>query len=118
MIAKHVHFHLPFYSIHFIQVCANDQGSLISGYLHRRMSRKTWKKFWFVIKDHVLYSYKASEDVCASVSMPLLGYRVEKCKESVDGIPADALFQISHPGQPSSIFRADTVGSCERYVHC
>lgn len=98
------------------KVCANDQGSLFSGYLHRRMGRKSWKRFWFVIKDHVLYTYKASEDVCASVSMPLLGYRVEKCKDAVDGINAQLLFQISHPGQPSSIFRAETIGSCERLV--
>ncbi|CAG2181762.1 unnamed protein product, partial [Oppiella nova] len=47
------------------EVSANDVGSLISGYLHRRESRKNWKNYWFVIKDMVLYTYKASEDVAA-----------------------------------------------------
>ncbi|XP_035229352.1 uncharacterized protein LOC118201365 isoform X2 [Stegodyphus dumicola] len=46
------------------EVCANDQGSTISGYLQKRVG-KNWKKDWFVVKDKVLYEYKASEDVCS-----------------------------------------------------
>ncbi|KFM72194.1 FYVE, RhoGEF and PH domain-containing protein 6, partial [Stegodyphus mimosarum] len=41
------------------EVCANDQGSTISGYLQKRVG-KNWKKDWFVVKDKVLYEYKAS----------------------------------------------------------
>lgn len=41
-------------------MCANDQGSTISGYLHKKTG-KSWKRDWFVVKDKVLYEYKASE---------------------------------------------------------
>jgi FYVE/RhoGEF/PH domain-containing protein 5/6 len=70
-----------------------------------------------VIKDLVLYTYKASEDVAALKSLPLLGFKVESLKDSVDGIDPKSLFQLSHPGQPSIIFRAETIGSAERYVY-
>ena len=33
-----------------------------------------WKKMWFVVKDHVLYTYKAPADARAADSRPLLGY--------------------------------------------
>ncbi|CAG2168597.1 unnamed protein product, partial [Oppiella nova] len=35
--------------------------------------------------------------------------------DAVDGIDAKLLVQLSHPGQPSNIFRAETVGSAERW---
>ena len=93
---------------------ANDVGSLISGYLHKREAKRNWKRYWFVIKDLVLYTYKASEDVAALTSMPLLGYKVETLRQSVDGIDAKSLFQLSHPGQPTLIFRTETIGLAER----
>ncbi|XP_054153174.1 rhoGEF domain-containing protein gxcJ-like [Oppia nitens] len=98
------------------EVRANDVGSLISGYLHRRESRKQWKNYWYVIKDMVLYTYKASEDVAALKSEPLLGFKVEPLRDSVDGINAKQLVQLSHPGQPTIIFRAETVGQAERWL--
>ena len=33
-----------------------------------------WRKMWFVVKDHVLYTYKAPADAIAAESQPLLGY--------------------------------------------
>ena len=48
-------------------------------YLFRK-SRKSWKMFWYVLKDHVLYVYKASEDVLALETIPVLGYEVERAK--------------------------------------
>ena len=34
----------------------------MSGYLERsKGNKKQWKRFWFVIKDKVLYTYAASE---------------------------------------------------------
>lgn len=96
------------------EVSANDVGSLISGYLHKRESKRNWKSYWFVIKDMVLYTYKASEDVAALQSMPLLGYKVEALRQSVDGIEPKSLFQLSHPGQPTLLFKAETIGSAER----
>ncbi len=70
-----------------------------------------------MIKDLVLYTYKASEDVAALKSLPLLGFKVESLKDCVDSIDPKSLFQLSHPGQPSIIFRAETIGSAERYVY-
>ena len=32
----------------------------MSGYL-RMFRNKKWKRYWFVVKDNVLYTYKASE---------------------------------------------------------
>ena len=97
-----------------LQVSANDVGSLISGYLDKREGKRNWKRYWFVIKDLVLYTYKASEDVAALKSLPLLGFKVEALKDSVDGMDPKSLFQLSHPGQPTLMFRAETIGSAER----
>ena len=52
----------------------------MSGYLHYHM-KKQWKQQWFVIKHKVLYMYKASEDVLALESLPLLGYTVRTIPE-------------------------------------
>lgn len=42
------------------QVVANQEGSQMSGYLRFKKGRHGWKKAWFVLKNNVLYSYKAS----------------------------------------------------------
>ena len=42
------------------QVVANQEGSQMSGYLKYKKGKFGWKKSWFVLKDNVLYSYKAS----------------------------------------------------------
>jgi hypothetical protein len=55
--------------------------------------------------------------VAALKSLPLLGFKVESLKDCVDSIDPKSLFQLSHPGQPSIIFRAETIGSAERYVY-
>ena len=75
--------HLWNYQFHLLicsQVTANDTGSQISGWLQRR-SRRSWKRLWFVLKEQVLYVYKASEDVVALEGIPVLGYTVETMKE-------------------------------------
>ncbi|KAG8179812.1 hypothetical protein JTE90_025979 [Oedothorax gibbosus] len=97
------------------EVCANDQGSTISGYLQKRVS-KSWKREWFVVKDKVLYEYKASEDVAALRSIPLLGYQIESFSEAFENVDSSLLFQLTHPGQAPIIFYADTVGSTERWI--
>lgn len=52
----------------------------MSGYLSRRTKRSV-KKNWFVLKDRVLYIYKASEDVVALDTIPVLGYHVKVPQE-------------------------------------
>jgi FYVE/RhoGEF/PH domain-containing protein 5/6 len=60
---------------------ANDSGSQMSGWLFRREKRKSWKRFWFVLKEQVLYAYKASEDVVALNTIPVLGYSIQTFPE-------------------------------------
>nr|KAI8733020.1 FYVE; RhoGEF and PH domain-containing protein 6-like isoform X3 [Biomphalaria glabrata] len=89
------------------EVQANDEGSDISGYLRAYKSRK-WKKLWFVLKGKVLYTYKASEDMAAVESMPLLGYEVTRLTTSFEGADADQLFELTHQNkQPVSKSRAE-----------
>lgn len=40
---------------------ASDPDATISGYLYKWHKDKKWKKYWFVMKDKVLYTFKASE---------------------------------------------------------
>lgn len=40
---------------------ASDPDATISGYLHKWHKDKKWKKFWFLMKNNVLYTFKASE---------------------------------------------------------
>ncbi|XP_077870175.1 FYVE, RhoGEF and PH domain-containing protein 6-like isoform X2 [Saccoglossus kowalevskii] len=55
----------------------------IRGYLYKlKDTKKDWEKFWIVIKDHVLYTYKASEDVAAIKTEPIVGFRVEPIRGS------------------------------------
>jgi FYVE, RhoGEF and PH domain containing 5/6 len=49
----------------------------IKGWLQRLVNR-SWKKMWFVLKEQVLYAYKASEDVVAIETTPVLGFCVER----------------------------------------
>lgn len=43
-----------------------------------RKSRKTWKQYWYVLKEHVLFIFRASEDVRALETIPVLGYEVKR----------------------------------------
>lgn len=60
---------------------ANTSGTLMSGWLYQREKRKSWKKYWFVLKEQVLYIYKASEDVLPINTMPILGYSIQGFQE-------------------------------------
>ncbi|KAM8860462.1 FYVE, RhoGEF and PH domain-containing protein 6-like [Synchiropus picturatus] len=61
------------------EVSANTANSSISGHLLRsKGNKKQWKRLWFVIKDKVLYTYAASEDVAALESQPLLGFSLKE----------------------------------------
>lgn len=61
-----------------LQLRANDTGAQLSGYLHKRSSKSgKWKRHWFVLKDSVLYEYKACEDAVAVQTYPILGYDID-----------------------------------------
>ncbi|KAG7329376.1 hypothetical protein KOW79_007550 [Hemibagrus wyckioides] len=94
------------------EVSANTDGSSMSGYLYRmKASKRQWKRFWFVIKDKVLYTYAASEDVAALESLPLLGFAL------TDDDPECAQqFQLYHKNKIFYIFKTDDLSSRSRWV--
>ncbi|NXU51405.1 FGD6 protein, partial [Turnix velox] len=87
------------------EVSANTEDSTMSGYLYRsKGSKKPWKHLWFVIKNKVLYTYAASEDVAALESQPLLGFTVSEVK---DENSESRVFQLLHKNTLYYIFKAD-----------
>jgi FYVE/RhoGEF/PH domain-containing protein 5/6 len=86
------------------------------GYLLLRKKANSWKKHWFIIKDNVLYFYKASEDVVALQTEVLLGWEVVGCSSSIDGHDPDLLFKIAHLGRPTYIFKAESVEFKHRWM--
>jgi len=53
-------------SFHALQVCATDESAAIKGYLQRWHKGKKWKKQWMLIKDKVLFTFKATQVYCKS----------------------------------------------------
>ncbi|XP_046405200.1 uncharacterized protein LOC124170493 [Ischnura elegans] len=101
------------------EVCANDTGSQMSGWLQYR-NRKSWKKMWFVLKDQVLYIYKASEDIVALESIPILGCQVSipcelenmKQEEAENGVA----FSLTHNNKQFLEFQAENLHSSKRWI--
>lgn len=53
-----------------MQVAVTEEGS-ISGSLQRsKKSKRNWKRLWFLLKDKVLYTYRA-EEVRGNMHSPL-----------------------------------------------
>ncbi|KAM6937893.1 FYVE, RhoGEF and PH domain-containing protein 6-like [Xenentodon cancila] len=93
------------------EVTANTDNSSMSGYLQRsKHNKKQGKRLWFVIKDKVLYTYAASEDVAALESQPLLGFllKVDSSKKMQ--------FRLYHKKTLHYIFRADDVQTAQRWI--
>ncbi|XP_075218258.1 FYVE, RhoGEF and PH domain-containing protein 6-like isoform X2 [Lycorma delicatula] len=98
------------------EVTANDTGSQISGWMYRK-GRRSWKRLWFVLKEQVLYVYKASEDVVAVESIPILGYKIETLKEGTyDDAELQHIFQLSHANQQPLVFSVDGQHSANRWI--
>ncbi|KAK3544634.1 hypothetical protein QTP86_019120 [Hemibagrus guttatus] len=95
------------------EVSANTENSSMSGYLQRSKGyKKPWKRLWFVIKNKVLYTYAASEDVAALESQPLLGFFLREEKSG----PAEKLqFKLYHKNILYYIFRADDIPTAQSY---
>lgn len=95
-----------------IEVTANDSGSQMSGWLHKKSGRN-WKRCWFVLKEQVLYRYKASEDIAALKSIPVLGYDIESLQEQDN---FKYVFQLIHKGQNPLVFGVDNEQSYSRWI--
>lgn len=72
------------YDCHDCQMChfqhkvgAQEGGIENSGFLRLKKGNKKEKRCWFVLKEHVLYLYKASSDPAASSTIPVLGYELD-----------------------------------------
>ncbi|KAM3925101.1 FYVE, RhoGEF and PH domain-containing protein 6 [Leptodactylus fuscus] len=97
-----------------LKVSASTEDSTMSGYLHRsKGSKKPWKQLWFVIKNKVLYTYAASEDIAALESQPLLGFTVQVVKE--DG-SENKIIHLLHKNTLFYAFRGDDVHTTERWI--
>ncbi|CAM4467541.1 unnamed protein product [Lepidochelys olivacea] len=96
------------------EVSANTEDSSMSGYLYRSKGcKKPWKHLWFVIKNKVLYTYAASEDVAALESQPLLGFTVSEVK---DENSESKIFHLLHKNTLFYIFKADDPQSAQKWI--
>ncbi|CAL8386119.1 unnamed protein product [Gadus morhua 'NCC'] len=96
------------------EVSANTENTSMSGYLNRsKGSKRQWKRLWFVIKDKVLYTYAASEDVAALESQPLLGFFL---REEKYGPAQRQQFKLYHKNTLFYIFKADDIPSAQRWI--
>lgn len=98
----------------------------LSGYMDTWKNHK-WKKRWFVLKDKVLYTFKASEDMVAKDSKVILGYEIKTfsklsdkellkfCWNSEERDP-DSIFELTHKGVGSIVLYADTVVSRDKWI--
>ncbi|XP_059489496.1 FYVE, RhoGEF and PH domain-containing protein 6-like [Neocloeon triangulifer] len=109
-----------------LEVTAMESECTIKGWLQRLVNR-SWKKMWFVLKDQVLYAYKASEDVVAIETTPVLGFSVETPDHMVEGVHPELVFTLSHktashlPLQaqssvPKMVFHAEFKDCAERWI--
>lgn len=82
------------------EISANERDYDIAGYMLKRKGKKNWRKFWFILKSHVLYSFKESEDIVATESLVILGYDVKISEISLDGYPSNLILELTHKNQP------------------
>ena len=61
-----------------LREAADSQEVQMSGFLKwKRGKGAGWKKNWFVLKDRVLYTFKAVNDKVATDTRPVLGWTLE-----------------------------------------
>ncbi|XP_038069221.1 FYVE, RhoGEF and PH domain-containing protein 1-like [Patiria miniata] len=96
------------------QVSASEQDTTMSGYLMLRR-KKDWKRQWYVLKEKVLYRYKASEDVAALESMPLLGYDIQLLNEPFEGVEPGLILQLCHQSKLCQL-RAENKAMAEKWA--
>ncbi|XP_052465921.1 FYVE, RhoGEF and PH domain-containing protein 5 isoform X1 [Carassius gibelio] len=99
------------------QVSVGAEGSTMSGSLQRcKKSKRKWKRLWFLLKDKVLYTFKAREDKVASESLPLQGFTV-KLSDRSEGEDKDNVFQLYHKKTLYYTFRAEDQHTARKWVN-
>ncbi|XP_065673737.1 FYVE, RhoGEF and PH domain-containing protein 6 isoform X2 [Hydra vulgaris] len=97
------------------EIDAHEEGIQISGFLKLVRKGQKDKRCWFVLKDHVLYKYKASSDPAAKTTTPILGYGVEV----LGNWEEDFMFALTHAGlKEPLVYKAENKTSAERWLHC
>uniref|UniRef100_A0A3B4B840 FYVE, RhoGEF and PH domain containing 5a n=1 Tax=Periophthalmus magnuspinnatus TaxID=409849 RepID=A0A3B4B840_9GOBI len=94
------------------QVMVCEEGAL-SGTLQRSKTKRNWKRLWFLLKDKVLYTYRAREEKVASESLPLLGFTV-KLPDRVQGEEESTVFQLYHKNTLFYTFKAEDNFTAQR----
>ncbi|XP_049895112.1 FYVE, RhoGEF and PH domain-containing protein 5-like isoform X2 [Epinephelus moara] len=103
-------------TLSFNQVTVSEEGS-ISGTLQRsKKSKRNWKRLWFLLRDKVLYTYRAQEEKVASESLPLLGFTV-KLPEQQGGEEEANIFQLYHKNTLYYSFKAEDNFTAQRWVN-
>jgi len=104
-----------------LKLSANSEGSQVSGYLRKKQKNMKWKRCWFVLKDRVLYTYRASEDTVAIDTLPVLGWTIslldQTSSEPYDSLTSYQVLQLSHPGSQSLSFGAENENSTEKWLN-
>lgn len=118
-----------------LQVTVSEEGS-ISGSLQRsKKSKRSWKRLWFLLKDKVLYTYRAQEvrgseralsalpnkvrpsatcvlfparlqEKVASETLPLLGFTVKPPDRQLSEEEEASIFQLYHKNTLYYTFKA------------
>ncbi|XP_029989814.1 FYVE, RhoGEF and PH domain-containing protein 5b isoform X2 [Sphaeramia orbicularis] len=103
-------------TLSFNQVSVSEEGS-ISGALQRsKRSKRNWKRLWFLLKDKVLYTYRAQEEKVASESLPLLGFTV-KLPDRQQGLEEANVFQLYHKNTLYYTFKAEDNYTAQRWAN-
>ncbi|XP_029906462.1 FYVE, RhoGEF and PH domain-containing protein 5b [Myripristis murdjan] len=98
------------------QMTVSEEGS-ISGSLQRsKRSKRNWKRLWFLLKDKVLYTYRAQEEKVASESLPLLGFTV-RLPDRQEGEEEANVFQLYHKKTLYYTFKAEDNFTAQRWVN-
>uniref|UniRef100_A0A3P8UVJ1 FYVE, RhoGEF and PH domain containing 5b n=1 Tax=Cynoglossus semilaevis TaxID=244447 RepID=A0A3P8UVJ1_CYNSE len=103
-------------TLSFNQVTVTEEGS-ISGTLQRsKKSKRNWKRLWFLLKDKVLYTYRAREEKVASETLPLLGFTVRLPDRPVGQDEAN-VFELYHKNTLYYTFKAEDNYTAQRWAN-
>ncbi|XP_029357652.1 FYVE, RhoGEF and PH domain-containing protein 5b isoform X2 [Echeneis naucrates] len=100
----------------FNQVTVSEEGSMSGSLQRTKKSKRNWKRLWFLLKDKVLYTYRAQEEKVASESLPLLGFTV-KLSEKHEGEEEANVFQLYHKNTLYYTFKAEDNYTAQRWAN-
>uniref|UniRef100_UPI0037E993B4 FYVE, RhoGEF and PH domain-containing protein 5b n=1 Tax=Semicossyphus pulcher TaxID=241346 RepID=UPI0037E993B4 len=100
----------------FNQATVSEEGSISGSLQCSKKSKRSWKRLWFLLKDKVLYTYRAQEEKVASESLPLLGFTV-KLPDRQEGEEEANIFQLYHKNTLYYTFKATDNCTAQRWVN-